>query len=172
MCSPKNQVALTGPPAQCPNEEGFFMTAKQRNRQDPQLNIDEHDRLRHVVEAVQEVLATRKASSDVVAAMLRELTANVLDHFNFEEEGGYFADAIERAPRLSEHAEHLLSQHAVMTAQLVALEEHAARQESDEQWWTKLNAMFANFLEAFLAHETEENVLLQTAFNEDIGAED
>jgi len=96
----------------------------------------------------------------------------VLDHFDHEESGGYFAEAIDAAPRLSERADALLAEHAQMAEQLVELQHRAAMQTTGARWRHALDHGFVDFMDRFLAHEEAENKLLQEAYFDDIGAED
>ena len=100
------------------------------------------------------------------------MSESVLDHFRHEEDGGYFREAIEIAPRLSERADGLLAQHPQMASQLVALQEHASKNDSSEKWWQPLNDMFDRFLHHFYEDVVAEYELLYDAYNVDIGAED
>ena len=131
-----------------------------------------HLHLREIMFEFRVVLAKRDATRRQVARLLKELTQQVLDHFAHEESGGYFAEAIAAAPRLSERADALLAEHARMAEQLVELRQRAAVETSGVRWWHALEHEFAIFLNRFSAHEEAENHLLQEAFHDDIGAED
>jgi len=133
---------------------------------------EEHLHLREIIFEFRVVLATRDATRRQVATRLKELTQQVLDHFDHEESGGYFGEAIDAAPRLSERADALLAEHAQMAEQLVALQHRAATQISSTRWWHALESDFIDFMDRFSAHEKAENALLQEAYFDDIGAED
>lgn len=132
----------------------------------------EHCHLRELLQSVHKTLAARRTGRDTIVAMLHELAKEVLEHFEHEETGGYFADAIDIAPRLSERAEELLGQHPCLAEQLAVMRRHADRAESNDRWWSELHRKFSEFSDCFRAHEAAENVLLLEAYNDDIGAED
>lgn len=129
-----------------------------------------HARLWELFDEVQQELITRRATR--LGDMLRELGRHLLLHFDHEEEGGYFTEAIERAPHLRERAEGLLKEHADLEAQLAALQKSVAEASDDGQGWAGLTDEFSAFLQRFRSHETAENTLLQQAYNLDVAAED
>jgi hypothetical protein len=131
---------------------------------------DEHAELRRIVEEIQEALSAR--SPTCVAQLVRELAATATNHFRCEEQGGYFAEAIEAAPQIRERARELLGEHPLMTAQLLVIERHAARGGADEPWWHTLEEMFRQFLEQFSVHEAAENSLIHEALCDDLGTGD
>jgi hypothetical protein len=134
--------------------------------------MDEHPRLREVVDRIRTTLAARQATREFVAEMLQDLTVQVLEHFRHEETGGYFASALEAAPHLTGRADELLSQHPRMAAILAELVDYSAQRVSSPRWWREVNVRFTSFLALFVAHEAGENGLLQEAVNEDVGTVD
>lgn len=148
------------------------MTTRQTRPPNPLQIMDEHVHLRHLLDEFGELLAARRATGAAVAAIFEQLQRAILAHFEHEEEGGYFAQALDAAPRLSERAAQLLAEHLEMAAELVALRNHARQAGSSWQWWEELNEMFNGFVQGFEKHEAEENTLLHEAYNVDIGAED
>ena len=148
------------------------MTAKQPRTDGHSQVHGEHGHLRHLTDSILETMTARASSCQVIADMFSELNEHTLEHFRHEESGGYFSEALERAPRLSERADELLGQHPVIVEQLDELQTHATKPSSNETWWNELEQMFQRFLEVFEEHEVGENELLQNAFLVDIGAED
>lgn len=133
--------------------------------------MQEHAKLRDMLGSVSEMIAARQATASVLQSVVHELAEHVLEHFRHEEHGGYFAAAIEAAPRLSERAEELLLQHREMADQLEALKRMSGGSVLAANW-VGLQEMFGRFLACLETHETAENSLLQEAYNDDIGAED
>jgi hypothetical protein len=124
-----------------------------------------HAALRHDLDRLPQVL-----TSPVEARrFLTELRAHVAQHFACEEEGGYMAVVLERRPE-SEHAvQQLLGQHRPMLALLdVFVREAEGAEKIDDD----LRNRIAGWAELLRRHEAEENVLVEDAFNQDIGAED
>jgi len=140
---------------------------------DPRSQLgNEHACLSEMLDNIRRTLAARNESRSAIAAKFQELNLVVLEHFEHEEQDGYFREVIERAPRLSERADALLSEHPAMAARLVALQTLAARRDEAVRWSTSLGKMFERFVECFRAHEYAENQLIQEAYTDDIGAED
>lgn len=140
--------------------------------EDPSVLIDEHQLLQRRLQEVGAVLAARWASRAAVASMIDDLRASILEHFEHEEAGGYFAEALEAAPRLGGRVRQLLSQHPEFSSQLILLRNQALETCSSPAYWERLQEIFADFLQRFRQHEFGENSLLLEAYDVDIGAED
>ena len=143
-----------------------------RAQSDTESIVHEHAQLRLILDSVRETLLDRQATPQVVAAMIIELSSRIKQHFDHEEQGGFFEEVIDVAPRLSDRAEALLQQHLEFVDQLDLLQQHAESPAPSDSWWARLIQLFDEFLHRFLAHEQAENALLLQAYNEDIGAED
>ena len=133
---------------------------------------EEHAYLQEVLPRVWQALAARTAKPQKVVDMLEDLAQHVLDHFEHEEQGGYFADAIQAAPRLRKRIKGLLAEHTQMALQLIALHQCAASDSTGSSWWQELEAGFEAFYERFTAHEAAENRLSQEVYGDDIGTGD
>jgi hypothetical protein len=101
---------------------------------------------------------------------LDAVTRRVAEHFAFEEEGGYMAQVLERAPHLHRVAADLLAEHRLMAQALEQLADglRAARGQPDRHWQEHLREWVARMLH----HEARENHLVQDACNRDVAAED
>ena len=91
-------------------------------------------------------------------------------HFRFEEENGYLASVLQRAPHLERAVQHLGVEHGELLRSLDALRVEgrsagcacpAALRTKVEEWVRRVRK-----------HERSENVLVQDAFNVDLTAED
>jgi hypothetical protein len=142
------------------------------SRRDCTEALDEHARLRQALSSVRETIRDRASGPQVIRDLLAELAQVLLDHFRHEEADGYFAAALAIAPRLTEQAAALLQQHPELTAQLAAVQAHAASGHCSEAWWEQLQLAFTAFFDEFSRHEAGENRLLQEAFHDDLGADD
>ena len=94
------------------------------------------------------------------------------EHFAVEEEGGYFADVLKVAPRLSRRAARLEQNHKEFSERLeslLALVRYAIDAPDD---WERVTARVEGFLQALRAHEDEENELVREAFMDDLGRGD
>jgi len=109
-------------------------------------------------------------SAEAAAAALQrvtELEVQLPAHFAFEEAGGYLADALSAAPRLSRRAAHLMGDHEHLRHQLV---EFAARaQRAQLGGWSALSHPMHELSDALRRHELAENRLLRDALLDDLG---
>lgn len=142
------------------------------NSQINRLIDEEHVRLGKTMANLRRMLATRSGEPDKIAVVFHDLAQRILEHFEHEEHGGYFAEATEHAPRLKRRANELLDQHLQMASHVERLQELAATKKTSDEWWHVLQDEFGRFLECFRAHETAEDRLIQEAYGDDIGTGD
>jgi len=144
------------------------------NRQDPRsvALLDDHAGLRDLLEQARQTVARREAPRHEIVDLIDDLAEAVLEHFQQEEAGGYFAKAVEAAPQFRQRAEQLCREHAAMVEQIKGLQEHAACVGESADWWQTLEHALSRFLACFRSHEAAENTLLQEAYCHDLGAED
>ena len=96
-------------------------------------------------------------------------------HFALEDAYGYFEDAIAEAPRLSEQAEMLRNEHGDLYLEMCDLVEQGEQLLYDHlprRYMTELAISFYAFHARFQEHETRENELIFSAFDDDIGVGD
>ena len=109
------------------------------------------------------------------AESLCRLRDQLAMHFALEEAYGYFDDPLEAAPRLSGLAEHLRSEHGTLYLELCGLAEEAERvsfQHAPLRESVALAEAFEQFHETLLDHEQNENALILSAFDDDLGVGD
>jgi hypothetical protein len=124
-----------------------------------------HAALRHDLDRLPQALT----SPAEARRYLTELRAHVAQHFSCEEEGGYMAAVLQRRPQSERTVQQLLSQHRPMLALLdVFVREAEGAGKIDDDFRNRV----AGWAELLRRHETEENVLVEDAFNQDSGAED
>ncbi len=124
-----------------------------------------HAALRHDLDRLPEALA----SPDKARSFLTELRAHVVQHFRGEEDGGYMATVLERRPQSERVVRQLLAEHGPLLEGLDALVKEAGAAPQITADFRARVAAWADFLRR---HEAEENVLVEDAFNQDIGQED
>ncbi len=134
--------------------------------------VDDHKALRDLLTQIEDALHTRSVSIGEVGALLGELGDRLVKHFTLEEEGGYFVEALQHAPRLVAQANRLLAQHPKMCTQADQLVNLAAAPASTDTWWAETRERFLAFKEELLRHEREEDGLLQDAYHQDLGSHD
>lgn len=123
----------------------------------------EHAALQRRIKEIRDVLAGR-LQTDSPAAAIARLCREARQHFDREEAGGYFAEALARAPGLREQADKLQGEHEVLSARLKELAQ-AAR---DKLPIESLRQRFEALSRQWLRHEADENRLLLTAYNQDV----
>jgi hemerythrin len=124
-----------------------------------------HAALHHDLERLPEALA----SPAEARRFLAELRDHVAQHFRCEEEGGYMAAVLQRRPQDERVVRRLLAEHQPLMEGLNALlrDAEAARQIEDG-----FRSRVGAWAEWLRRHEAEENVLVEDAFNQDIGQKD
>jgi len=138
-----------------------------------QQNLARRREIQDLMTAIGEALQRRSATVDEVSAMLAQLGDRLVRQFAMEEDGGYFAEAILCAPQLVSKANMLLAQHPKMHARAESLvSDLLGRGQTQEEWWQQTAEAFAAFRSEFEQHESQENVLLQEAYHQDLGTND
>lgn len=135
---------------------------------------EDNQRLRELLQELREANQARVLALPVVAQFIAQLRDQLATHFALEEAFGYFEDPLRIAPHLCDQAEDLRNQHGELYARISDLAEQAdecsRRPQSamPEAIWDELAAFNA----ALEDHEAQENQLIMSAFNVDIGVGD
>lgn len=134
--------------------------------------VAEHRDLHHAFEKVREYLAGNDPSQAHLVEgirLLTELRDRLSQHFSQEEKGGYLEEAVTRLPRLEPQAAALQRQHGEFLDTVNELLRDARRPGTLPALWGGLRDGYTQLMKRLTAHETAENKLLQSAFNEDMG---
>ncbi len=135
--------------------------------------FDEHVAVHALLEQIDEAFRRPSSTMEEISGLLGQLGDRLVYHFAFEEEGGYFAEALLHSPQLIAKANALLDQHPKMRTRAQQLKADLQREEtSNEQWKMRTAALFYAFRDELLHHEREENILLQEAYHRDMGIND
>lgn len=134
--------------------------------------LEEHRELAEALQVFERLLDGQNRARGVVERQLQKLADLVESHFAHEEEGGYMADAVTRAPRLSTTAEKLVGEHTELLDDVKKLHLLARSGVETEAWWRQIDKDFTRLKARLLAHEHAENNLMHEAFNRDIGIAD
>jgi hypothetical protein len=124
-----------------------------------------HAALRHDLERLPQVLAVPTEAR----RFLGELRDHLIQHFRCEEEGGYMATVLQRRPQSERAVRQLLAEHGPLLEGLDALLKEASTAEQIDDGFRARVGTWAALLRR---HEAEENVLVEDAFNQDIGQDD
>ena len=100
---------------------------------------------------------------------LLELRDHLREHFVQEEQGGFLEESIARMPRLSVAARKVVAEHPRLLAELDTLVDKLPTQDVRDDSWDEAAHGFAAFTEHLLAHERNENAVVQQGYNEDFG---
>lgn len=128
------------------------------------LLLESRQALAASVLAVDAVMTARRR-----VALLREHLAR---HFAQEEEGGFLEESLARMPRLAAAARDVLAEHTALLADVDGLLERLSARDIDRDAWRQAGHDFEAFASRLLAHERNENAVLQEGYNEDLGLAD
>lgn len=103
---------------------------------------------------------------------LATLREHVARHFAQEEQGGYLEESLTRMPRLSRAVRDVLAEHPSLLAELDGLLERLAARDIAAEAWRQAGRDFEAFASRLLAHERNENAVVQEGYNEDLGLAD
>lgn len=100
---------------------------------------------------------------------LLDLRDHLRDHFEQEEKGGFLEESIARMPRLSGAAREVVAEHPRLLAELDTLLDSLPMRDISREAWDAAIRRFATFTDHLLAHERNENAVVQQGYNEDFG---
>lgn len=141
--------------------------------------VDEHRELHRRIASIRDQLAVAvrdpaDGPSALAASLasLKELMAQLKQHFAEEEQGGLLDEAVSQAPRLGPQATALEHEHEPLEREICALIERAEKCGSSRELWQQVAADFNEFVATLCRHEAAENRLAEEAFGEEsrIGA--
>jgi hypothetical protein len=114
--------------------------------------------LKELDEAVRPESGKRGAA---LGTCLEQVRAHLLEHFRFEEQGGYIAPVLREEPRFSSEIQELLAEHGRLARDLDALI-HEARAPGTSQ--EVLRDRIRAWVKVLRHHESRENQLVQEAY--------
>ena len=134
--------------------------------------IREHRMLEKKLAHLNLQLERREVPLSDIVRLLEKLKTFFLHHFQLEEEGGLFEEAVELAPHLSRLANKLVAEHQVLIERLDGLLRFARRGTGQPLCWRMLMLRLRDFTKLLQQHEAEENGMLQMAYGDDLGTKD
>jgi iron-sulfur cluster repair protein YtfE (RIC family) len=135
----------------------------------------QHENLGAVLDSLAARINTLAEHPDDIGArvemlrLLRELEHILPEHFEYEESGGYLAEALAVAPRLTRRAQRLRDEHSGFSAKLAALADRAREVGESPGSWKALATVVRRFTHELRRHELDENTLIRDAFTDDLG---
>jgi hemerythrin-like domain-containing protein len=119
------------------------------------------DLLRDLQELEKAVAVESREDPAELGARLGQVRTHLLNHFHFEEEGGYMAPVLKEEPRFARVIQELLAEHRQMAQALDVLIQEVNRAQS-------LQAIPRERVRAWIGqvrhHESRENNLVQEAY--------
>lgn len=139
-----------------------------------QDNVELRELLRDIS---QQLLQRRLRLSDSrgLCELLTRLRDQLAIHFALEEAFGYFENAVDIAPRLSERADELRSEHDLFFVDICGICEQAEQllyHETSARTLRQVATRYSDFYDALKQHESREAELIMEAFDDDIGVGD
>jgi len=139
---------------------------------------EDNQQLRTLLDSALDLVSSRRrarVATDQLTGTLGQLRDQLAMHFALEEAFGYFEDAIEVAPRLSEWADDLRAEHGTLFLNLCSLVERVERicyGRTAVRLPRRVALEFEMFYDVLKEHEDNENALILEALDEDIGVGD
>lgn len=107
-----------------------------------------------------------------LGTLLVQLTLEVREHMEFEEQDGYLAPVRQQLPRMHEAIERMRGEHDVLQSQLARILTDATVGSGVYAFGENVSPRLQTWLDSMRDHERRENQLVQEAFNTDVSAGD
>lgn len=134
--------------------------------------IHEHSALRGKLGQIHSAVAQPTPSTEEIEGLLRDFLNTLIVHFTHEEEEGFFDEIVARAPNLGPQAGKLCIEHTQLLKEATDLCHFADAGCPSLVWWRELRSRCHGLSRKLMRHESEENMLLQQAHQDDIGVND
>jgi iron-sulfur cluster repair protein YtfE (RIC family) len=148
------------------------MVTRQKRRSVYEQALREHEALEKKLAYLNLELERRQIPLAEIVKLLDGLRSFFVSHFRKEEDGGLFEIIVERAPHLSRVADKLTHEHYELLDRLDGLLRFARRGTGQPLCWRMLSLRLQDFSRKLHQHETEENLMLQMAYSDDLGTKD
>ena len=142
-------------------------------RQDARV-FDHHElrRLLRIAEHQVEAAAVSAPTASNSAAALRALESleeGLVQHFRYEEQGGFFDAMLQEAPNLSERLLELQGQHAELIEQVRLIVDGANSVDASNPTWLPVFEALRAFVREIRRHENAEDALVADSLFTDEG---
>lgn len=131
---------------------------------------EEHESLARLYEQVLDALRGLPGTRNEASKLLDELVDRLVEHFDHEEEGGYYSQVLDIAPWRAVTVNELKRQHSELLrmARRVA---DGVRAVGDSPLWLKVvRDEFTEFMRRCAEHEVRENRLVQEVYRLNVTA--
>lgn len=139
---------------------------------------EEHDKVTGLIERLQERVAVRPRSNQArwlqdVRRQFEHLRAHLIKHMALEEQDGYMVCVAEQRPILSPEIDRLAHEHAELARIMDSIQgELSEASPEDQLLMLDCARRIQSLLQYVDHHERDENLLVMSAFTEDIGTKD
>ena len=132
----------------------------------------DHARMPDLLNELHRIINDRAEAPKTIAAAIGSFMDYLRDHFEHEDNGGFFDELATQAPRLLDRARDVSGEHAGLLVTMKAFRDSATTGDATEAWWDKMDQEFQRVMKELMHHEQRERELLQDAFVDDIGTAD
>jgi hypothetical protein len=155
-----------------PNQAEHVMQGIQNNPVIIDKIIHEHSALRGKLGRIHSALAEPIPAPEEVENLLKDFLNALIVHFAHEEDEGFFDEVSSRAPQLGVQAARLCVEHKQLLRETTELCQFATAGSPSMVWWRELRSRCHDLSKKLMRHESEENLLLQHAHQDDVGVSD
>jgi hypothetical protein len=149
-----------------PDRPGRATMSKPQRVPAPGLDLhDEHVYLTRLLERLAEEYSSEQFTAATLADELSVLLVELDRHFLAEEQGGYFAEILESAPRFEKHIQALVEQHQKFLADVKNMQQMCYESMWGLSRFEDLRDSFHKFILEFQQHEHVERQLFQETMN-------
>jgi iron-sulfur cluster repair protein YtfE (RIC family) len=134
--------------------------------------LQEHEFLREQLKFLHHQLELQQVPLAEIERLLSELRGHLEAHFHSEEREGFFDQVLTCAPQHSRRVGNLTQEHVELLGGLDSLIGLAGCGAGQPQYWRVLALRFEDFMRKLMHHESEENDVLQQAYQDDLGTKD
>ncbi len=139
---------------------------------------DEHERVQELASRMQELVAVVPRSNQekwiiTVTDFFDHLRAHCIKHMALEGQGGYMLPVVERRPALSKEVDQLAHEHTEITRIMDGIHDALHELKPDDALLIRdCCRRVQDCLSYIEHHENTENLLVMSAFTDDIGTKD
>ena len=139
---------------------------------------EEHDKVSGLIEKLQERVAVRPRSNQArwlqdVREQFEHLRAHLIKHMALEEQDGYMVAVAEHRPILTKEIDRLAHEHAELARIMESIQRELSEASPEDQLLLlDCGRRIQSLLQYVDHHERDENLLVMSAFTEDIGTKD
>ena len=132
---------------------------------------DEHFSIKSGIQAIRQHVKSNvsennfKTWRDKLFELINKMAAELSEHFEQEEDGGFMSDILKNVPQKKHAISQLKAEHEMMTQDISVIQRCIKETKSlDETQIVNLSHQINEFLDLLTAHEAAENLLLEDIY--------